>query len=74
LSFSSLIKDVILGWVVKNSIGTILALNQLDLAEGFNAKINQRQVSDKISFEQPGPGVLEEECYTASLVISNIMM
>jgi hypothetical protein len=32
-------------------------LNQLlDLTEGFNAKINYRQVNDKISFEQLGPG------------------
>jgi hypothetical protein len=27
----------------------------LDLTEGFNAKINQRQVSDNISLEQLGP-------------------
>jgi hypothetical protein len=34
----------------------MLALNQLDLTEGINAKINWRQVSETISFEQSGPG------------------
>jgi hypothetical protein len=34
-----------------------MALNQLDLTEGFNAKLNQ--VSDNISFEQPGPDLQE---------------
>jgi hypothetical protein len=29
----------VLGWVVQNSVSTILALNQLDLTEGFNAKL-----------------------------------
>jgi hypothetical protein len=29
----------------------------LGLTEGFNAKINKRQVGDKISFEQLGPGL-----------------
>jgi hypothetical protein len=28
----------------------------MDLTEGDNAKINKRQVSDKISFEQSNPG------------------
>jgi hypothetical protein len=33
------------GWVVQSSVSTILALNQLDLAEGFNAKINAKLVT-----------------------------
>jgi hypothetical protein len=36
-------------------VKSISALSQQDLNEGFNAKINKRQVSDDISFEQPGP-------------------
>jgi hypothetical protein len=31
---------VVQSWVVQNSVKSIFALNQLDLTEGFNAKIN----------------------------------
>jgi hypothetical protein len=44
-----------LGWVVQNSIFTILAF--LDLTDGDNANINLTPIFYKIYFEQPGPGI-----------------
>jgi hypothetical protein len=38
----SRVTNVVQGWVVQNSVSTILALNQLDLTEGFNAKLVTR--------------------------------
>jgi hypothetical protein len=40
-----------LGPVVQRNLVTILVLNQLDLTEGFNAKL----YSEQIYLEQPGP-------------------
>jgi hypothetical protein len=45
-------------------------VSQLDLIEGFNAKINQRQVSVSISFE-PGPEYLEMDNVPVRRCIKN---
>jgi hypothetical protein len=48
-------------------------LNQMDLAEEFlNAKINYRQVSDKISLEQPGCTVVHEVKVGTKIISINL--